>query len=153
MNTDSGFFFPGLMSIYNLFDYNRLNIFYQYILAWLTFSTFMHCLGAYKLNCNFWAFSSWVYPSRSLSAWSFFLFHSNSLAFTSITFKNIINNIMAFLFVSRLDIHLFSAWLWVFYLTPLFPSFQMSFWRSPFQLQYLVYKCSTDCIGSLQYHH
>ncbi len=105
--------------------------------------------------CDFWVNPSWVYPSKSSPARSFFRSHSNpfslapSLPPTSVACKNLSNSAIAFLFASKPASHLLSAL--ACHKTPYFSSSLTSFLRSFLHLRHLVYKCSTDWTVSL--HH
>ena len=107
--------------------------------------------------CDFWVEPSWVYPSNSSPAWSFFRSHSSSLSLapslppTSVVFKNLSSGATAFSFPSKLANHLLSPW--ACHTTPSFSSSLTSFLRSFLHFRHLVYKCSTDCTVSLHHQH
>ena len=133
---------------------------FKYIdsLAWLLPFTFPCLLYlAAVSNCDFWAMPSWIHPSRSLPAWSFFRPHSNSFSLApslppiSVAFKNLSSGATAFTFASKPVSHLLSAW--ACHKTPSFSSSLNSFLRSFLHLRHLVYRCPTDCTVSLHHQH
>ena len=100
-----------------------------------------------KLSCNVMLWMTRV----NHNTWSFFRSHSASFATTSVVFKNPSSGVTAFSFASKPASHLLSAW--ACHVTPSFSSSLTSFLGSLLHLRHLVYKCSTDCTGSLHHQH
>ena len=108
-------------------------------------------------DCDFWVIPSWVYPSKSSPAWSFFCSHSNSLSLApslppiSVACKNLSNGFVALSLASNSASHLRSAW--ACHLTPSVYSSLIIFLLSFLHLRHLVYKCSTNCSASPHHQH
>lgn len=145
------------MSICNLLGCDRPNAFLLHKFRPSLCPLFFFLYFFTACNLQFLGFRSCIYPSRSLSAQLFLFSHftsfslTSSLASISVAFKNLINVMIAFLFPIKLAIYFLSAWPWAYHIIPLFSSLFMNFWHSLFNFWYLVYKCLTNYIGSMQH--
>ncbi len=126
--------------------------------AWLLPLIFSFLLYLAAVNyCDFWFIPSWIHPSQSSPARSFFRSYSNScslapsFSLTSVACKISKSDAIAFLLTSRPTSHLFLAW--TCHKTPFFSSSLTGFLRSFLHLRHLVNKCSTNWTASLHHQH